>query len=117
LVGLLLTPALAIWPNSEDQLVHLYRAYSWIWVVGLAAGLAFLLGMAWRWRRPLRKEASRLLLLASLLMVPLLPLLLFNQGVNSRLLYLPLALLALVAGWLLFPAWPAGASMTADAST
>jgi hypothetical protein len=98
--ALLTFPILLALPNRQSALIHLYRANPWLLIFG-AASLAIGLVTAVVWLQAYSHSTRRLLLvLASLVLIPLAPVVVATGGLSSRHIYLPLAMLCVAAaGW------------------
>jgi hypothetical protein len=85
---------LLVYPNNQSSLIALYRSYPWLLLLGLLLLAAVLLvGFTWLYRRGGRRPLLLVALVAVLYLATLPPLLL--SGVESRQMYLPLAVLSL----------------------
>ena len=89
-------PLFFIFPNSRFFIVQIYRLYPQVILVVMILGIAILTIFLWKLLKRMKKEDLELIMvLGSLILVPLLPAILFNEDMSSRLLYLTIAMVCI----------------------
>jgi len=103
LTALLAYPLLLILPNNQNSLIRIYKIYPFLfWVMlGLFAFIAVVV-MIFMIRKLSRKSILQIIALIALVCIPVLPMAIMIGGMNSRRLYLPIAMLCVGIGfWVL----------------
>lgn len=98
---LVATPLFLVYPNHSSEFVAIYHTHPWVIYPGATLAAAALFFIGWR---VCRRGRRNLLLAGALAALPVIPaglLALLGNGVSSRLVYLPIAMLCLAAAFLL----------------